>query len=312
MATINIQELINILRNSQTENSIDPESLGKILSLLYDYISSKGDIYETSDTPLSDYGTDKSFCLDSTHGILFLKLSGVWIPLINSSGNMVLAQELGESTEMGMSQKAITDALAALAESLNTTVVTVNPLSASLSTSRYILPIGTTAGVVLTWSYNKEIASQTLNGIDLAVSARTASFPNISSNQSYVLIGKTADDAETVTKTININFVDPFYYGNSMATITSAIITAMTAVASDSLNISNLSGKTIHWGAFTNSKMVIAIPATKTIARILDPNQFDIFPNFKLQTVAINGINYNVYVYNDETDADGNYTIILN
>lgn len=312
MATIDIKSLINILRNSQTENSIDPESLGKILSALYDYISAKGDVYETSDTPLADYGTDKSFCLDSTHGILFLKLSGVWIPLINSSGNMVLAQELGTSTEMGMSQKAITDALAALAESLNTTVVTVNPLSANLSTARYIFPFGATANVVLNWTYNKEIVSQTLNGIDLAVNARTASFPNISSNQSYVLIGKTADDAETVTKTININFVDPFYYGNSMATITSAIITAMTAVASDNLNISNLSGRTIHWGAFTNSKMVIAIPSTKTIARILDPNQFDIFPNFTLQIVAINGINYNVYVYNDETDADGNYTIILN
>lgn len=312
MTAAEINVLINTLKNSETANSIDPIGLGKILSLLCDYIGEKGDVYQTADTPLNEYGTNKSFCLDSTHGILFLKLSGVWIPLINSSGNIVLAQELGTSTEMGMSQKAITDALAALAESLNSTVVTVNPLSANLSASRYIFPIGAAANVVINWNYNKEIASQTLNGIDLAANVRTTSFPNISSNQSYVLVGKTADDAETITKSIQISFVDPFYYGNSIETITSAIITAMAVVASDSLNISNLSGRTIHWGAFTNSKMVIAIPATKTIARILDPNTFDIFPNFTLQTIAINGINYNVYIYNDETDADGNYTIILN
>ena len=58
--------------------------------------------------------------------------------------------------------------------------------------------------------------------------------------------------------------------------------------------------------------MVIAIPESKTIARILDPNRFDIFPNFTKQTIVINLMNYNVYVFNDETDADGDYTIILN
>ena len=58
---------------------------------------------------------------------------------------------------------------------------------------------------------------------------------------------------ETITKSIQINFVAPFYYGDSMSFLTSAIITGMTAVASDNLSINNLSGKTIRWN-FTNSK----------------------------------------------------------
>lgn len=303
-----IQKLINTLRSSYTENSIDPELLGKILELLYNFIEEKGDIYETEETPSSEFGENKSFCFDTAHGILFLKLSDIWIPLFNTGGgNIALAQELGESTEMGMSQKAITDAI----KSLNNTVDVVVPLSASLSSSQYIFPIGATANISLNWSYNKEIASQTLNDIDVNASIRAASFPNITSNQNYVLVGKTANDAESITKSIQVNFVAPFYYGNSMSYLTSAIITGMTAVASDSLSINNLSGKTIRWN-FNNSKMVIAIPESKTIARILDPNQFDIYPNFTRQIIVINSINYNVYVFNDETDADGNYTIILN
>ena len=304
----NLQALINTLRSSYSENSIDPELLGKILDLLYNFIEEKGEIYEVTETPLSEFGENKSFCFDTAHGILFLKLSGIWIPLLNSGGgNIALAQELGQSTELGMSQKAITDAITAL----TTTVDVVVPLSASLSSSQYVFPIGATANISLNWSYNKEIASQTLNGIEINSSIRTSSFPNITSNQNYVLVAKTANDAETITKSIQINFVAPFYYGDSMSFLTSAIITGMTAVASDNLSINNLSGKTIRWN-FTNSKMVIAIPENRTIARILDPNQFDIFPNFTKQTIIINLMNYNVYVFNDETDADGNYTIILN
>ena len=134
----------------------------------------------------------------------------------------------------------------------------------------------------------------------------------MSANYIFEIKATTDDEKETKTKRLSVSFVNPFYYGNSMLPMTSVVIKSMIASATDSLNVDNLSGKTIKWGAFESSKMVIALPNGKTIARILDPNKFDIFPNFTMEVVAVNGIDYNVYVFNDETDANGLYTIILN
>ena len=137
METLTLQELINKLRNSIAENSINPELLGKILQWLYDFDVNLGEVYQTTEAPLNSFGKDKSFCYDTEANILYLKLSGVWIPLIANGEGIALAQELGQSVTLGMSQKAITDALKALEEKLTATTEIINPFSV-LHTTNYI------------------------------------------------------------------------------------------------------------------------------------------------------------------------------
>ncbi len=312
METLTLQELINKLRNSIAENSINPELLGKILQWLYDFDVNLGEVYQTTEAPLNSFGKDKSFCYDTEANILYLKLSGVWIPLIANGEGIALAQELGQSVTLGMSQKAITDALKALEEKLTATTEIINPFSVSLSTPQTIFPAGSVVNIVMSWGYNKAISKQWFNGEELDVDIRSKTINNVSANYIFEIKATTDDEKETKTKRLSVSFVNPFYYGNSMLPMTSVVIKSMIASATDSLNVDNLSGKTIKWGAFESSKMVIALPNGKTIARILDPNKFDIFPNFTMEVVAVNGIDYNVYVFNDETDANGLYTIILN
>ena len=159
---------------------------------------------------------------------------------------------------------------------LTATTEIINPFSVSLSTPQTIFPAGSVVNIVMSWGYNKAISKQWFNGEELDVDIRSKTINNVSANYIFEIKATTDDEKETKTKRLSVSFVNPFYYGNSMLPMTSVVIKSMIASATDSLNVDNLSGKTIKWGAFESSKMVIALPNGKTIARILDPNKFDI------------------------------------
>jgi len=212
-----------------------------------------------------------------------------------------VVQTLGSSTSDYMSQGAIQEALNSLEASLN-------PLTGTLSINRYYYPIGVTANVVLTWNYNADIISQTINSSTILVSLRTFS-ESITTNKLYTLIGNSSY-SRLVTLNKTVKFVNPYYIGTSTLTSpASSDILAMTSYADDTNNIDNLNSKVINFN-FTGSRMVIAIPSTKTISAIKDPNGFNITSSFTTSSLTINGIAYTIWVFNNIVDANGNYTII--
>lgn len=112
----------------------------------------------------------------------------------------------------------------------------MNPLSINLTSSVTTAERGSTVNnVKLIWSYNKEIASQKLNGSIIDVSLRTQTITeNITTNKTFTLEA-TSTAGQIKNKSVSLTFLNGVYYGkSSRMTYDGVLISSLTKVLSDS------------------------------------------------------------------------------
>ena len=151
------------------------------------------------------------------------------------------------------------------------------------------------APITFNWSYNKDIASQSLTDCSISVDDRTATYnSDITSNKTFTL--NASDGKNNVSKSISYTFVSPYYVG-----VSDTDILDETGIKALTKKVEVKGNKTI---SYTNSQnyMVFAYPSSYgTIKKVVDINGFDVTSSFKLSNVTVNSVNYNVYVSNKVT-----------
>lgn len=73
--------------------------------------------------------------------------------------------------------------------------------------------VGSSANVTVTWAYNKDIVSQSINGISLDPSVREFTFEGVTENTTYVL--EATDEIKTVSNAVSVEFLPSCYWGAS-------------------------------------------------------------------------------------------------
>lgn len=131
-----------------------------------------------------------------------------------------------------------------------------NPLSATFSVTPSTVELGGyIPSATLTWTYNKNIASQTIDGLNLDASLRTYIYnTEINTQKTFTL--KAITDVETeLVKTATINFYNGVYYGKSTSVAYDYnLINSLTKV------LSNNKARTITVSASTNEYIYYCIP----------------------------------------------------
>lgn len=166
---------------------------------------------------------------DKPNTFIYRCEEGVWVNTkmyaYNDEGT--LAQEPGQNTDIAMSQKAVTDYIKTLEGRLDELNEQVNPFSVINFTGGGTFEIGSTQTINLSWGYNRDIKSQTLNGEELDISINTAKFENVKENTDYTLQSVSVGD-RTTTKTTSVNFALKKYWGVSdKETLTNAEVLAL-------------------------------------------------------------------------------------
>lgn len=157
-----------------------------------------------------------------------------------------------------------------------------------------VFEIGTSVTApTFTWSYNKDMISQTLSNITLGdVTDRAATYTsNITADITFTL---TANDGEkSVNKAISYTFVSPYYVGVSTTdTLDEAGIKGLTK------KVETKGTKSIDF-ITSQSYMVFAYPSSYgNVTKVTDANGFDVTGSFTKSSVTVDSVNYNVYVSN--------------
>ena len=85
---------------------------------------------------------------------------------------------------------------------------------------------GSSQTVTLSWTYDREIESQSINGESLDITARSRQYPGVTTDTSYTLLAVNA--GETYTKSVTAQFKTKKYYGTSAdGSLTNAQILAL-------------------------------------------------------------------------------------
>ena len=112
----------------------------------------------------------------------------------------------------------------------------INPLNISLSINPNTAERGSTVSVVnVSWSYNRDIRSQTLNGelLDSTIRSMKDTSPT-TVNKTYIL-SATSSTGQTKSKNATLTFMNGVYYGvSSQESYDSAFIRSLTKTLSDS------------------------------------------------------------------------------
>ena len=139
-----------------------------------------------------------------------------------------------------------------------------------------------------TWTYNKDIKTQTLTDIVLTDNTdRTATFGNnITTNKTFTL--SASDGENTVTKSISYKFVDPTYIG----VVDNGNV--------DETNIVANCEKLIRENTTLTKKVspvfqTVVFATTGTLTSIINQNNYEVLSSFTKTVVSIGGENYNVY-----------------
>jgi len=145
--------------------------------------------------------------------------------------NQMFKDSIGEGT-LETSNKTIIGAINELNKRSGSSIVDSFRIT-SFNISPSMAQKGSSVNVTLSWNYNKEISSQTINGATLSSSLRQTTYSNVNSNSTYTLIGKSGED--TSTQSVSINFCNGIYYGKSSSTTyNSDFINSFTKILSDS------------------------------------------------------------------------------
>ena len=112
------------------------------------------------------------------------------------------------------------------------TEFTINSFTISSKTAQK----GANVDITLDWDYNKEIDSQSINGLEIDKTLRQKKYTSINKDTTYTL---NATYAGTITKTksVSIKFYNGIYYGKSTSTTyDSTLINSLQQVLSDNKN----------------------------------------------------------------------------
>ena len=109
---------------------------------------------------------------------------------------------------------------------------------------------GSSQTMVLNWAYNKDVDSQTINGVAISKELRTTTYTNVVTNTTYTLNAIAGE--ETKTRSVSATFNVKKYYGVfSESTITSEDILGLTSAwASKTLSITQFDctcGKYVYY-----------------------------------------------------------------
>ena len=140
-----------------------------------------------------------------------------------------------------------------------------------------------------TWTYNKDIKTQTLTDIVLTDNTdRTATFGNnITTNKTFTL--SASDGEKSVTKSISYKFVDPIYTG------VVANGTAINEAALTGLNKEITEAKTIE-KAITSNFQTIVFASVSPLVDLINANGFSVLSSAVKESLTLtNGTVFNVY-----------------
>lgn len=175
----------------------------------------------------------------------------------------------------------------------------VDPFKISFSINPSIAEIGNSVNVTANWSYNKTIASQTLNNESLATSIKTKTFNAITKDTTYTLKAILANGSSR-TASASIKFVAASYYG---------IVNTLTPTATEikALTKTVKNGKALTYSGINlvDQRTCYAYPKSfGAISNIKDANGFDITASFTKDEINIDGITYYIYVLTDTVSID--------
>lgn len=118
----------------------------------------------------------------------------------------------------------------------------------SLIANPAICELGSANSIILSWSYNKQAVTQSINGSD--VTGNTKLYTGIATAQEYTL---TASDGQiSVSKSVSVDFANQIYYGAA---------SSISSVTSLSKVLSNDKTRIITVNAGSGEHIIYAIPA---------------------------------------------------
>ena len=128
----------------------------------------------------------------------------------------------------------------------------VNPFTiTSYSVNNTVFEIGSSNEVVLRWTYNENVKSQTINNETLDSSLRSKSYSKVTNNTTYILNCVSTKDVSR-SKSVSINFYNGIYYGvSSNVNYNSSLIGLFAKTLSNSkertINVNATSGQYIYY-----------------------------------------------------------------
>ena len=164
-----------------------------------------------------------------------------------------------------------------------------------------VYEIGTTlTDLTFTWTYNKDIKTQSFNGTALTdKTIRTATYPSLNASKSFAL---TASDGEnSVTTKKDFAFVYATYFG----VINDGEINENNILAKCAKIVRN---KADHKCTFTTNKQSVVYVTPWQVKSIINQNNYEVINSFKMERITFNGCNYYVYSLPNVTVSNFAYT----
>lgn len=178
--------------------------------------------------------------------------------------------------------------------------------------------VGASITPSLSWTYNKEIVSQSINqgvgALSPGLRSHNISTP-VTTNRTYTL---TANDGKnTITRNTSVNFYKRIFFGpSSTVPANSAGVRSLNS----SLIINNTSNYDLITGT-TLTKFIIAIPSERNLVSVIDRNNANtnivsafvlINGSFVVQDIGGNNQNYKLYALEASIPYSQNNTLNIN
>ncbi len=164
-----------------------------------------------------------------------------------------------------------------------------------------VYEIGTTlSNLTFNWTYNKDITTQTLDGITLTdETVRTGIYPSLNTTKSFTLRASDGENGVSSTK------IFTFVYATYLGTINDGEITSENIVANCTKVVRN---KADHKCTFTTNKQSVVYVTPWQVKSIINQNNYEVINGFKMERITFNGCNYYVYSLPSVTVSNFAYT----
>lgn len=182
-----------------------------------------------------------------------------------------------------------------------------NPFNITINGDVTIAELGSIINrFTLTWNYNREIITQSLNDINLGLDVREQSYTNIRENKTFILNAKSVMGVERTVK-FNVSFANGIYYGKSKNdVINDTLFNDLTK------ELSNNKSRTVTVNAGKDEYIYYCYPqrlGTSTFTVNGFDGGFNLIGTFKFKNSSNYEEDYNIY---KSTNANlGNTTITI-
>lgn len=167
--------------------------------------------------------------------------------LESSDGKEIFQKRKDDGLET--SSKEIVPAINELNGILNPFVIT------SYTISSNIFEMGSSNEVIIKWSYNEDIKSQSINDEIIDNSTRSKSYRGVNKNTNYTL-KCTSVKGSSLSKNVSVNFYNGIYYGvSSSVSYNSGLINSLTKI------LSNSKGRTVNVNATSGQYIYYCLPS---------------------------------------------------